>query len=77
MHSCYRFLNLKQTNKQTNKISDKSQRILLFEATIDGTIFTLISIYNANAEFEQLETLSDLASILDKVKHIQSKNIVL
>ena len=37
----------------------------------------LINIYNANTEFEQLGTLSDLVSILDKVKDSQSKNIVL
>ena len=37
----------------------------------------LINIYNANTEFEQLGPLSDLVSILDKVKDSQSKNIVL
>ena len=63
--------------KQTNKKSDKSGRILLVEATIDDTVFVLINIYNANTEFEQLESLSDLVSIIDKVKDIQSKNIVL
>ena len=63
--------------KQTNKKSDKSGRILLVEATIDDTVFVLINIYNTNTESEQLETLSDLVSILDKVKDIQSKNIVL
>ena len=41
------------------------------------TVFVLINIYNANTESEQLETLSDLVSILDKVKDIQSKNIIL
>ena len=41
------------------------------------TVFVLINIYNANTESEQLETLSDLVSIIDKVKDIQSKNIVL
>ena len=63
--------------KQTNKKSDKSGRVLLVEATIDDTVFVLINIYNANTEFEQLESLSDLVSIIDKVKDIQSKNIVL
>ena len=38
---------------------------------IDDTVFVLINIYNANTESEQLGTL------LDKVKDIQSKNIVL
>ena len=63
--------------KQTNKKSDKSGRVLLVEATIDDTVFVLINIFNANTEFEQLESLSDLVSIIDKVKDIQSKNIVL
>ena len=40
-------------------------------------IFILINIFNTNTESEQLETLSDLVSIIDKVKDIQSKNIVL
>ena len=66
-----------KTIEQINKISDKSGRILLVEATIDDTVFVLINIYNANTEFEQLESLSDLVSIIDKVKDIQSKNIVL
>ena len=66
-----------KTIEQTNKISAKSGRILLVEATIDDMVFVLINIYNANTEFEQLETLPDLGSILDKVNDIQSKNIVL
>ena len=66
-----------KTVEQTNKISDKSGRILLVETTIDAAVFVLINIYNANTELEQLETLSDLVSTLDKVKNIQNKNIVL
>ena len=66
-----------KTIEQRNKISDKSGRILLVEATVDDTIFVLINIYNANTESEQLETLLDLVSIIDKVKDIQSENIVL
>ena len=59
--------------KQTNKKSDKSGRILLVEATIDDTVFVLINIYNANTEFEQLESLSDLVSIIDKKKIFKAK----
>ena len=40
-------------------------------------VFVLINIYNADTESEQLEILSDLVSIIDKVNDIQSKNIVL
>ena len=63
--------------EQINKISDKSGRILLVEATTDGTLFVLINIYNTNTESDQLGTLSDLVSTTDKVTDIQSKNIVL
>ena len=66
-----------KTIEKINKISDKSGRILLVEATVDDTVFVLINIYNANTESEQIETLSDLVSIIHKVKDIQSKNIVL
>ena len=38
-------------------------------------MFVLINIYKTNTEFEQLETLSDLVIIIDKVKDIQSKNV--
>ena len=66
-----------KTIEQINKISDKSGRILLVEATITDTVFVLINIYNGNTESEHLQTLSDLVSIIDKVEDIQSKNIVL
>ena len=38
--------------------------MLLVETTIDGTVFVLINVYNANNELEQLEILSDLQSNL-------------
>ena len=63
--------------EQVNKTSDKLGRTLLVEATFDDTVFVLINVYNANTESEQLETLSDLVSIIDKIKDIQNKNIVL
>ena len=43
-------------------------------ATISDMVLVLINIYNANTELEQLETFSDLVSILDKVKNIQNKS---
>ena len=42
-----------------------------------GLINQLVNICNANTESEQQETVSNLVSIIDKVKDIQSKNIVL
>ena len=65
-----------KTIEQTNKISDKSENILLVEETIDDAVFVVIKIYNANTELGQLETPSDLVTILDKVKDIRSINIV-
>ena len=62
------FTDTKQQNKQTNKKSDKSERILLVETTIDNMVFVLINIYIANTGLIQLENLSDLGSILDKIK---------
>ena len=61
--------------EKTNKISDKSGRILLVEATIDDMVFPLINIYNSNTKLEQLESFLDLVSVLDKVKNIQNKNV--
>ena len=43
-----------KTIEQTNKISDKSGRMLLVEATIDDMVFVLINIYNAKTQLEQL-----------------------
>ena len=43
--------------------------------TLNDKLFLLINIYTANTELEQIETLSDLESNLDKVKDIQNKNI--
>ena len=58
-------------------MSDKSRRIVLVEATVDNMVFILINISNTNIESEKLETLSDLVHILDKVKDMRNKNIVL
>ena len=57
--------------EQINGISEKSGRILLNEAAIDDTVFVLINNYIANTESEQLETLLDLVSVIDKVRDIQ------
>ena len=40
-------------------------------------MFALTNIYNGDTELEQIKSLSDLLGILDKVKDIQNKNIVL
>ena len=40
-------------------------------------MFALTNIYNGDTELEQIKSLSDLLGILDKVKDIQNKNLVL
>ena len=40
-------------------------------------MFALINIYNGDTELEQIKSLSHLLGVLDKVKDIQNKNIVL
>ena len=60
-----------KTMEQINGISEKSGRILLNEAAIDDTVFVLINNYIANTESEQLETLLDVVSVIDKVRDIQ------
>ena len=67
------FTDLKQKNRQT-KISDKSRKFLSVVATINDMVLVLINIYNPNSELEQLETFSDLVSILNKVKNIQNES---
>ena len=43
----------------------------------DDSVFVLINIYNANTKPEQLHTLNGLINILETLKEIQNKNVVL
>ena len=38
-----------------NKVNDNDGRVLILEATIDGSDYLLINLYNANTEKEQLK----------------------
>ena len=46
------------------KLSDGSGRILVLNATIDGTEYLLINLYNGNTEPEQLKILESLSKVL-------------
>ena len=60
-----------------NKKCDNLGRILVIEVKIDGSVFVLINIYNANTEPEQLQILNDLINILETLEDIQNKSAVL
>ena len=48
---------------------------LIIEAKIENELL-LINLYNANMENEQVSTLSNLSSILEKINDINNKSIV-
>ena len=43
-----------------NKVNDHDGRFLILEATIDGSDYLLINLYNANTETEQLTAIKNL-----------------
>ena len=48
-----------------------------FEVTIDDTEYLQISIYNANTEQYQLETLQNLSILLENYDNFYEKNVIL
>ena len=50
------------------------RRIVLLEE--NGTLFVLVNMYNANNEPDQLKTIIDLGTFIDRVGDIQNKNII-
>ena len=47
------------------------------EVTIDDSEYHLISIYNANTEQHQLETLQNLSILLENYDNFYDKNVIL
>ena len=47
-----------------NKVNDNDGRVLILEATTDGSDYLLINLYNANTEKEQLTTIKNLNNLL-------------
>ena len=58
-----------------NKLSGNSGRILVLDATIDGTEYLLINLYNENTEAEQLKILESLSKVSKDFQDISEKNI--
>ena len=61
----------------TEKKCDTNGRILILDAKLNDDQFLLINIYNSNNESDQLVTLSELITMLEKVVNISEKKIVL
>ena len=59
-----------------NTVCDKNGRILILDAELNDTNFSLISFYNSNSESEQLSTFSSLQKLLGKLDDYSKKNIV-
>ena len=60
-----------------DKKIDKNGRILILDVKVDETNFVLVNIYNPNTETEQVATLHDLDKMLETIKDLYDKHIVL
>ena len=56
---------------------DKNGRILILDVKVVETNFVLVNIYNPNTETEQVATLHDLDTMLETIKDLYDKHIVL
>ena len=63
--------------KVSNKKQDESGRILILDVKPSDNDLLLIDIYNANKEFERLNTPSTLCNLLDDITDLHCKNIIL
>ena len=59
-----------------NKVNDNDGRVLILEATIDGSDYLLINLYNANTEKEQLTTIKNLNNLLKDFEDFHYKNMI-
>ena len=60
-----------------DKKIDKNGRILISDVKVDDTNFVPVSIYIPNTKTEQVETLHDLDKMLETIKDLHDKHIVL
>ena len=67
---------LSNSVKLLNKFNGKSGRVLIIELKIENEFLLLISLQNANTENEQLNTLCDLSSMLEKIDDTNNESIV-
>ena len=59
-----------------NKVNDNDGRVLILEATIYGSDYLLINLYNANSEKEQLTTLKNLNNLLKGFEGFHDKKVI-
>ena len=60
-----------------DKKIDKNGRILILDVKVDESNFALVNIYNPNTDTEQVATLHDLDKMLETIKDLYDKQIVL
>ena len=60
-----------------DEFKDNHGRLLVLEVEIDSEILVLINFYNANAESEQISTLTDFNDVIMNIKNVKNKNIIL
>ena len=53
-----------------NKVYDYDGRVLILDATINGSDYLLINFCNANTEREQLTTIKNLTNLLEDLLRI-------
>ena len=58
-----------------NKVNDNDGRVLILEATSDGSDYLLINLYNANTEKEQLTTIKNLNNLLKDFQDFHDKKV--
>ena len=63
--------------KVVNTARDKNGRILILDAELNGTNFSLINFYNSNTEPEQLFTFFTLQKVLEKFDNYNKKILFL
>ena len=59
-----------------NKVNDNDGRVLILEATINGSDYLLINLYNANTEKEQLTTIKNLNNLLKDFEDFHDKKVI-
>ena len=58
------------------RIHDNDGRVLIFDATINGSDYLLIHFYNANTEREQLKTIKNLNNLLKDFEDFHDKKVI-
>ena len=56
-----------------NKVHDNDGRVLILDATINGSDYLLINVYNVNTGIEQLTTIKNVNNLLKDFKDFHDK----